>query len=79
MQEKSIVCEKINIKEIINIKEKVFALYPSIGENLDYIKSNNLKNIKFLYRKIDQSSWENCTKGFFNFKNHIPKIMQEFI
>ena len=79
LQEKSIVCEKINIKEIINIKEKVFALYPSIGENLDYIKSNNLKNIKFLYRKIDQSSWENCTKGFFNFKNHIPKIMQEFI
>lgn len=79
LQEKSIVCEKINIKEIINIKEKVFALYPSIGENLDYIKSNNIKNIKFLYRKIDQSSWENCTKGFFNFKNHIPKIMQEFI
>ena len=79
LQEKSIVCEKINIKEIINIKEKVFALYPSIGENLDYIKSNNLKNIKFLYRKIDQSSWENCTKGFFNFKNHIPKIIQEFI
>ena len=79
LQEKSIVCEKINIKEIINIKEKVFALYPSIGENLDYIKSNNLKNIKFLYRKIDQSSWENCTKSFFNFKNHIPKIMQEFI
>ena len=77
--ENSISYEKINIKEIKNIKEKMYALYPSVGENLDYIKYNKLENIDFLYRKIDQFSWKNCTKGFFNFRNHIPKIIQQFI
>ena len=62
-----------------DIKEDIYALYPSVGENLDYINSINLKNIKFLYRKIDKYSWKFCNKGFFNFKNYIPKIVQEFI
>ncbi len=62
-----------------NFDEKILALYPTIGENLDYINSNRLKNISFIYRKIDQYSWKYCNKGFFNFKNYIPKIIQEFI
>ena len=47
------------------------------GENLDYLNSNNLK-INFLYRKLDQYSWQYCNKGFFNFKNYIPKIISTF-
>ena len=66
-------------EDLKDMKENFLGLYPSIGENLDYINSNNLKNIFFLYRKIDQYSWKYCTKGFFNFKNYIPKIVQEFI
>jgi len=42
------------------------------------LNSNKLENISFLYRKIDQYSWKFCNKGFFNFKNYIPKIIQEF-
>ena len=77
--EKSIDCEIVSIDEIKNITENIYAIYPSIGENLDFINLNRLKNIQFLYRKLDQFSWQYCNKGFFNFKNYIPKIIQKFI
>jgi hypothetical protein len=78
LEEKSINCETININDLKNITEEVYALYPTVGENLDFIQNNKLKNIKFLYRKLDQFSWQYCNKGFFNFKNYIPKIIAEF-
>ena len=76
LKDKSIDCQIINISEITNI-ENCFALYPTVGENLDYINSNNLK-INFLYRNLDQLAWQYCNKGFFNFKNYIPKIVSTF-
>ena len=79
LNSKSLNCEMIGIQDLKDIKENLLALYPSVGENLDYLSSNNIKNISFLYRKIDQYSWRYCNKGFFNFKNYIPKIVQEFI
>jgi len=78
LKEKAINCEIININDLKNITEETYALYPSVGENLDFINNNELKNIKFLYRKLDQFSWEYCNKGFFNFKNYIPKIIAKF-
>jgi len=71
--------EIINVKDLENLDGNNIALYPSIGEINDYLISNNLKNIKFLYRKIDQYAWKYCNKGFFNFKNYIPKIISTFI
>ena len=55
------------IKVIDNISVNNFALV---------VISNKMKNIQFLYRKIDQFSWKYCNKGFFNFKKYIPKIIQ---
>ena len=78
LDEKLINCEIININDLKNITEEVYALYPTVGENLDFIQNNQLKNIKFLYRKLDQFSWQYCNKGFFNFKNYIPKIIAKF-
>ena len=78
LKEKSINCETININDLKNITEEVYALYPTVGENLNFIQNNQLKNIKFLYRKLDQFSWQYCNKGFFNFKNYIPKIIANF-
>ena len=78
LEEKSINCETININDLKNITEEVYAFYPTVGENLDFIQNNQLKNIKFLYRKLDQFSWQYCNKGFFNFKNYIPKIIAKF-
>jgi len=78
LKEKSIAVEVIKIDELNNIKEPVYALYPTVGESLDYLQLSELKNIEFIYREIDQFSWQFCNKGFFNFKNHIPKIVTKF-
>ena len=78
LEEKSIICETINIGDLKNITEEVYAIYPTVGENLDFIQKNQFGNIKFLYRKLDQFSWQYCNKGFFNFKKYIPKIIANF-
>jgi deoxyribodipyrimidine photo-lyase len=77
LEEKSIDCEIIDLSKLQSVDENSYGLYPTVGENLDYINSNNLK-IEFLYRKLDQFSWQYCNKGFFNFKNYIPKIITTF-
>ena len=76
LKNQSIDCQIIDISEVTNI-ENCCGLYPTIGENLDYLNSNNLK-VDFLYRSLDQLSWQYCNKGFFNFKNYIPKIVSTF-
>ena len=76
LKDRSINCEVIDISEIKNI-ENYYSLYPTVGENLDYLSSNNLK-LNFLYRDLDQLAWQFCNKGFFNFKNYIPKIISSF-
>ena len=77
LEEKSIDTEIVDLSKLQNINETSYGLYPTVGENLDYINTNNLK-IEFLYRKLDQFSWQYCNKGFFNFKNYIPKIITTF-
>ena len=76
LKDRSIICEVVDISEIKNI-ENCYSLYPTVGENLDYLSSNNLK-LNFLYRDLDQLAWQFCNKGFFNFKNYIPKIISSF-
>ena len=74
LKNQSIDCQIIDISELTNI-ENCCGLYPTIGENLDFLNSNNL-GIHFLYRNIDQNAWKYCNKGFFNFKKYIPKIIE---
>jgi len=73
LKDQSIDCQVIDISELTKIKN-CYGLYPTVGENLDFLNSNNLK-IDFLYRNLDQLAWQYCNKGFFNFKNYIPKIV----
>ena len=73
----SINCEKVSIDKLKDIKSDFYILYPSVGENLDFVLSN-LNNYKFIYRELDQFSWQFCNKGFFNFKTYIPKIIAKF-
>ena len=77
LEDKSIECEILDISEIEDIAD-AYLFYPTVGETLDFIKSKNFNKINYLYRKLDQFSWQYCSKGFFNFKNYIPKIIQEF-
>lgn len=76
-------CELINLKNLesnLSLFKNFDLVYPSIGENLDFI--NNLKVIKkielnILFRKEDVFCWKYSHKGFFNFKNNISKIVNE--
>ncbi len=76
LKDQSIDYQIVDIGELTNI-ENCYGLYPTVGENLDFLNSNNLK-IDFLYRNLDQLAWQYCNKGFFNFKNYIPKIVSTF-
>ena len=63
-------------------KVKYFdVIYPCIGENYSYLnnieKTRNLK-LNFILRDEDRFSWQFSSKGFFNFKNNIPKILTSF-
>ena len=73
----SINCEIVSVDKLQDIKSDFYILYPSVGENLDFVMSN-LSNYKFIYRELDQFSWQFCNKGFFNFKTYIPKIIAKF-
>jgi hypothetical protein len=73
LKDKSIDSEVIDIGKIKNF-ENCYGLYPTVGENLDYLKLNNIR-INFLHRNLDQLAWQYCNKGFFNFKSYIPKII----
>ena len=77
LKDKSIECELLDISEIEDIADS-YLLYPTVGETLDSLKSKKFSEVTFLYRKLDQFSWQYCNKGFFNFKNYIPKIIQKF-
>ena len=77
LKDKTLECEILDISKIEDIADS-YLLYPTVGETLDYIESKKFSEVKFLYREIDQFSWQYCNKGFFNFKNYIPKIIQKF-
>ena len=43
LEKKSIDTEIIDLSEIQNINEISYGLYPTVGENLDFINTNNIK------------------------------------
>ena len=78
LHEISLDCEIIDISELKSIKN-AYLLYPCVGENLNFLNSQEINNGEFLYRNLDRSFWKYCNKGFFNFKKYIPTIIKEFI
>ena len=75
----------VNHNDIVNISNmtKNFdIIYPFIGENLDYLKKikKSLKlNLNVVVKNEDLYCWQFSNKGYFNFKNNIPKILGKFI
>ena len=67
--------------ELSSIDKDFDIVYPSIGENMSFlkrvIKKNNL-NINYLTREEDNYCWQFSNKGYFNFKSNIPKILSQF-
>ncbi|MDC0472461.1 DNA photolyase [Pelagibacteraceae bacterium] len=66
----------------LSSNEKEFdIIYPSIGENMFFLKRVVKKNnliINYLTREEDKYCWQFSNKGYFNFKSNIPKILSQF-
>ena len=74
----------INEVKFQNITDKVNSfdvIHPCIGENFSFLntmrKKRNLK-LNFILSDEDRYSWQFSNKGYFNFKNNIPKILTSF-
>ena len=67
--------------ELVNNEKDFDVIYPSVGDNMSFlkriIKKNNLI-INYLIRDEDKYCWQFSNKGYFNFKSNIPKILSEF-
>jgi deoxyribodipyrimidine photo-lyase len=67
--------------ELSNNKKSLEVIYPSVGENMSFlkrvIKKNNLM-VNYLVRDEDKYCWQFSNKGYFNFKTNIPKILSQF-
>ena len=67
--------------EVSNNEKSFDVIYPSVGENMSFlkrvIKKNNLM-INYLARDEDKYCWQFSNKGYFNFKSNIPKILSQF-
>ena len=66
----------------LSSNEKDFdVIYPSVGENMSFLKRILKKNnliINYLIRAEDKYCWQFSNKGYFNFKSNIPKILSRF-
>ena len=62
---------------ILSIVQGISEFIP-VSSSAHLLVMSNLSNYKFIYRELDQFSWQFCNKGFFNFKGYIPKIIAKF-
>ena len=74
------IIDEINFDKLTNEIKDLDVIYPSIGENLSFLKSiKKKKNLSynFIVREGDEFCWQFSNKGYFNFKSNIPKIIQK--
>jgi deoxyribodipyrimidine photo-lyase len=67
--------------ELSNNEKNFDVIYPSVGENMSFLKRIMKKNnlmINYLIRDEDKYCWQFSNKGYFNFKSNIPKILSQF-
>jgi len=67
--------------ELSNNEKNFDVVYPSVGENMFFLKKTIKKNnlmINYLVRDEDKYCWQFSNKGYFNFKTNIPKILSQF-
>ena len=74
------IIDEGNFDKLTNEIKDLDVIYPSIGENLSFLKSIKKKknlNYNFIVREGDEFCWQFSNKGYFNFKSNIPKIIQK--
>ena len=78
---KSELLDDNGFKSLVSKSNNFDVVYPTVGENLSFlkklIKKNDLK-INFITRQEDEFCWKFSNKGYFNFKSNIPIILSTF-
>ena len=61
----------------ISLNAQFDVLYPSIGENMDFLdrEFKDIDKLHFIGLKEDIYCWQFSKKGFFNFKKNIPEVI----
>ena len=73
--------EANNFIELSSNEKNFDVIYPSVGENMSFLKRVTKKNnlmVNYLARDEDKYCWQFSNKGYFNFKSNIPKILSQF-
>jgi deoxyribodipyrimidine photo-lyase len=69
------------IEELLDSLKNFDVIYPSIGENMSFLKKMVKEKkliLNFITRDEDIFCWNFSNKGYFNFKSNIPKILAKF-
>ncbi|ABM72729.1 DNA photolyase-like protein [Prochlorococcus marinus str. MIT 9515] len=67
----------IRLQENFKDINQLDMIYPGIGDNNDFIKNFKISNNKVIFNLVrdqDLFAWKFAKKGFFKFKENIPKI-----
>ncbi len=76
------IINEVKFQNLTDVIKSFDVIHPSIGENFSYLntmrKKQDLK-LNFVLNVEDKFSWQFSNKGYFNFKNNIPKILAKFI
>ena len=75
------IIDEVKFQTLVAEINSFDVVHPCIGENFSFLntirKKRNLK-LNFVLSEEDKFSWQFSNKGFFNFKNNIPKILTSF-
>ena len=75
------IMDEVKFQTLTNEIKSFDVIHPCIGENFSFLNSIRKKQnleLNFILREEDKFSWQFSNKGFFNFKNNIPKILTSF-
>ncbi len=76
------IIDEVKFKTLTHEIKSFDVFHPSIGENFSYLNTMRKKQdleLNFVLNEEDRFSWQFSNKGYFNFKNNIPKILAKFI
>ena len=75
------IIDEAKFQPVVEKIKSFDVIHPCIGENYSYLNSMRKKqnlNLNFILKDEDKFSWQFSNKGYFNFKNNIPKILTKF-
>ncbi len=75
------IIDEIKFNSLTEKIKSFDVIHPCIGENHSFLNSLRKKQdlkLNFILMEEDKYSWQFSNKGYFNFKNNIPKILTSF-